>query len=235
MIEPIKLQVCKKRKMQPFQNIAKLLALKQIMYCIWTALCKRLIQLQATMDRTTLTAGEVSGHALVCRGTITHNHGSRNRMWLIEPFPHQQTEGQMFHQPRYTIYYWPVATWRVVIHDNTLCSVCHKFWPADNTEIWVWVLRYLFIQGGQALSHLCLLVHIFTSAPQGVIHQIKRPRAGSDVGYYVVRAVENDTGCLILSAAVPKGSPGIPLLVAAWWFRMGTKSSWKHWAVNGPI
>lgn len=39
--------------------------------------------------------------------------------------------------------------------------------------------------------------------------------AGSDIGHYVVRAAENDTGCLIVSAAEPKGSPGILSLVAA--------------------
>lgn len=104
------------------------------------------------------------------------NHSSGSRMWLIEPFAHQQTEGQMFHQPRYTIRHWPVATWRRVIHDKTLCSVCHKFRAArqyknpGSAEC----RHYLFIQGDQALSHLCLLVHIFTSAPRGVIHQIKR-------------------------------------------------------------
>lgn len=91
-----------------------------------------------------------------------------------------------------------------------LCSVCHKFWAArqyrkpGSAEC----RPGLFIQGDQALSHLCLLVHIFTSAPRGVIHQIKKAVAGSDIGHYVVRAAENDTGCLIVSTTEPKGSPG---------------------------
>lgn len=114
-----------------------------------------------------------------------YNHGtsfgggansSGSRMWPIEPFAHQQTEGQMFHQPCYTIRHWPVASWRRVIHDKTLCSVRHKFQAArqyrnpGSAEC----RRYLFIQGDRALSHLCLLVHIFTNAPRGVIHQIER-------------------------------------------------------------
>lgn len=40
--------------------------------------------------------------------------------------------------------------------------------------------------------------------------------AGSDIGHYVVRAAENDTGCAIVSAPQPKGSPGILWPVAAW-------------------
>lgn len=47
--------------------------------------------------------------------------------------------------------------------------------------------------------------------------------AGSDIGHYVVRAAENDTGCLIVSAAEPKGSPGILSLVAAWRWKGGEK------------
>lgn len=131
----------------------------------------------------------------------------------------------MYHQPCYTIYYSPVATWSVAIHDSTFCFVCHKFWLPDNTEICVRKLCYLFTQGGQALSHLSSLVHIFTNAPQGVIHQIERLRAGPDNSYYAVRAVENDTECLPLSAAMPKGSPGISFHVMARWFCMGKKSS----------
>lgn len=71
-----------------------------------------------------------------------------------------------------TIHYWPVATWRLVVHSNTFCCARHKFRLPGNTEISVRELRYLFTQGSHALSHLCSLVHIFTNAPQGVIHQI---------------------------------------------------------------
>lgn len=78
----------------------------------------------------------------------------------------------MYHQPCHTIHYCPVATWRAVLHDNTFCFVCHEYRLQGNTEISVRELCYLFTQGGQALSHLCLLVHIFTIAPKGAMHQL---------------------------------------------------------------
>lgn len=52
--------------------------------------------------------------------------------------------------------------------------------------------------------------------------------AGSDIGHYVVRAAENDTGCLIVSAAEPKGSPGILSLVAACRRKRGRKKNKKR-------
>lgn len=51
--------------------------------------------------------------------------------------------------------------------------------------------------------------------------------AGSDIGHYVVRAAENDTGCLIVSAAEPKGSPGILSFLAAWCWKKGEKKKTK--------
>lgn len=82
-------------------------------------------------------------------------------------------------------------------------------------EICVQKLCYLFTQGGQASSCLCFLVSIFNTTLQGVIHQIERLRARLDNSYYAVRAVDNDTECLPLSAAKPKGSPGTSFQVMA--------------------
>lgn len=78
----------------------------------------------------------------------------------------------------------------------------------DYIEICVQKLCYLFTQGGQASSCVCLLVSIFNVTLQGVILQIERLRAGLDNSYYAIRAVGNDTVCLPLSAAKPKGSHG---------------------------
>lgn len=104
--------------------------------------------------------------------TILNFHCSWNQEWRMKPFHYKQVEGRKYHQPCCTIYYWPAATWSAVIHYNTFCFVCHKYRLPGNTEISVRKLCYLFTQGSQALSHLCWLVHIFTNAPKGAIHQI---------------------------------------------------------------
>lgn len=119
------------------------------------------------------TNAQVRRCALIQRSNpIGHSHYSWNWCWVMKPSPYEQTEGWMCHQSRHTIYYWPLATWRLVIHDNTFCFVCHKFGLTGNTKITFRDPCYLFIQGGQALNHLCSVLHIFTDAPQGVIHQI---------------------------------------------------------------
>lgn len=48
---------------------------------------------------------------------------------------------------------------------------------------------------------------------------------GSDTGHYVVRAAENDAGCLNVSVPQPKGSPGILSLVTAWRHKKGKKKT----------
>lgn len=121
----------------------------------------------------------------------------------------------MYHRPCHAIYYQPVATWRLAIHDNAFCF-CHKLWlPRLYRNLRPETVLPVYPRRPSIELPVFASFYIQHRPARYDTSDRKRLRAGLDNRYYAVRAVDNDTECLSLSAAKPKGSPGTSFQVMA--------------------